>query len=644
MTGSTPAWTTLRLQPDPTVSGLTGRRIVVTDTTWTPGPGDPAIALREVASRVLAEHDFIAETSALLDEWAETSRVADLTTVDGTAYWYRNRLKAWLWLQELIAWLAIVDALVAEARPTAIEVAGGVTAPLADASRQIAARDGLAFRAERTTGVAAGDAVTGDSPEVVETAGATGDGPATPRARRSLFGRLVARLRPDEPTRRAGQMRRRLKFLGGERPRLLVLLAHAPQRVETPDGPRMVNAYLGPVVDRLAGTALEPIEVDERASSLDDADWARFDTHARRLPGDVLRLFIRAEDATIPRQQADTVVAALRALAVPVVASGVDVGPALAMRVADDASRSLRSQIRTSVRVERLMRELRPAGLLLADEYHRQAWVGAAARAGVPTAAIQHGLVYERHTGYMHRTRPEGLRLPTRTYTFGRWERDLLRDRSVYRPDEVEVGGSPRLTLAASPAAVDRDAVRAEMGVAAGDRLVLVSGTWGTFYRMFHYPIALAGILDRPLPRVHLVVKLHPAEQDEGPYRAILERAAAARGFAPPPVTVVQNVDLYRLLAASDAHLGIHSTVLTEAVVAGTLNLLASMLAGHDLLGYLPAGVAVPVRDGGDLLDALDRRRDLLPDAATRQAFLDAHFEPGNAAERIADDLVRWLA
>jgi hypothetical protein len=103
-------------------------------------------------------------------------------------------------------------------------------------------------------------------------------------------------------------------------------------------------------------------------------------------------------------------------------------------------------------------------------------------------------------------------------------------------------------------------------------------------------------------------------------------------------------VDLYRLLAASDAHLGVHSTVLTEAVAAGTLNLLADTLAGADLLGYVEAGVAVPVRDGGDLLGALDRRAELLPSDAARRAFLDAHFEPGDGARRIALDLVAWLA
>jgi hypothetical protein len=185
--------------------------------------------------------------------------------------------------------------------------------------------------------------------------------------------------------------------------------------------------------------------------------------------------------------------------------------------------------------------------------------------------------------------------------------------------------------------------VRAELGIAPGDRLVVISGTWGLTYRQFHYPLSLARLMDRPLPRVHLVVKLHPREPDEGPYRAVIEGVAAANGFPAPPITVVRAIDLYRLLGAADAHLGIHSTVLTEAVAAGTPNLLADTLAGADLLGYLPAGVALPIRNGAELLAALDAAAAGAIGEPARRAFLDDHFEPGDASGRIASGLLEWL-
>ncbi|OGO54969.1 MAG: hypothetical protein A2V85_09710 [Chloroflexi bacterium RBG_16_72_14] len=224
---------------------------------------------------------------------------------------------------------------------------------------------------------------------------------------------------------------------------------------------------------------------------------------------------------------------------------------------------------------------------------------------------------------------------------FGRWERDVLVEQSVYRDDEVHVGGSPRLDVGVRRQA-DREAVRAELSIAPGNRMVVLSGTHGHLHRRFLYPVALARLFDRPVPGIHLVIKLHPAEVDEGPYRAVIEGVAAARGFAPPPISVVRDVDLYRLLAAADAHLGIHSTVLTEAVFVGTPNLLASATLGGDLLGYVEASVALPVADGGELLAALEAAADATTPEA-REAFIAVHFEPGSAATRIAEDLLAWL-
>jgi hypothetical protein len=112
-------------------------------------------------------------------------------------------------------------------------------------------------------------------------------------------------------------------------------------------------------------------------------------------------------------------------------------------------------------------------------------------------------------------------------------------------------------------------------------------------------------------------------------------------------MTVVKSIDLYRLLAAADAHLGSYSTVLTEATVIGTPNLLAAVDAGGDLLDYVDAGVAWPVRDGADLLRELDAAAGARHDpaaAAARETFIREHFLPGAAAPRIASDLTAWLA
>ena len=64
---------------------------------------------------------------------------------------------------------------------------------------------------------------------------------------------------------------------------------------------------------------------------------------------------------------------------------------------------------------------------------------------------------------------------------------------------------------------------------------------------------------------------------DEIEYSALLTGLATAGGYEPPPISVIRDIDLYRLLRAADAHLGMHSTVLTDAVVVGTPNLIATV-------------------------------------------------------------------
>ena len=620
--------------------------VIVLDSTWT-ASGDLAgsgsvIGIRGIGGHLLAERDLISETSARLDAWATTSGIVDRLIVDGTSMWFYIRLSVWVWLQQRILWTILVDELVRGHQPARITCAPGTDDVVVAAANLIAARDGLEIDAPAPMPAAI--------PEPVELPPPTAAWPT--RIARRLRGRLRRLLGGGSPAgsadvaARRRAMQERLDGLCREPGRLLVVLEHARQRVETADGARDLNPYLSPVVDALRGTPLDPIEIDLKARVDDETWWARLDAPdgARLLPGSVTAHAGAGEGDRPAAGSVDGAAwaATVQAVTTPLEVCGVDLGPALVERVAELAARWMPAKVRSIANIRAVLRRLRPAGILLADEYHRQDWLTAARAEGVSVAAIQHGMIYGGHNGYMHRDRPAALALPDRTYVFGAWERDLLLERSIYREDEVIVSGSPRLDLAERAPAVDAAALRAELGVRPGDRLVVLSGTYGPAYRRFHIPYALDLLLDRPWPGVHLVVKQHPGERDRGPYEALISGLAAARGFEPPPVTVVQHIDLYRLLHAADAHLGIHSTVLTEAVATGTLNLLADTLRSSDLLGYVDAGVAIPVRDGATFLAALDAAGSIAPES--RAAFLARHFEAGSASARLRDDLLTWLA
>ena len=282
---------------------------------------------------------------------------------------------------------------------------------------------------------------------------------------------------------------------------------------------------------------------------------------------------------------------------------------------------------------------------MLINEYGRTEWLAGARMAGVPVFAVQHGVIYPWHLGYRHPRRP-GIPIADRTFLFGDYERRVLIEDGGYLPGEVEVTGAPRIDAVrrqtgADPAAgatADRADVRRELGVAPDDRLLVISTTHERLHRRYYWMHALAAVLDGDLLNVHLVFKQHPAEADEGPYRELVAGLAAAAGRSVPPMTVVRDMDLFRLLRASDAHLGLFSTVLTDAVVAGGPNLIAMTQAHRDLLGYVDAGVPGRSTTRRPCWRALDHP--IEPDPAARTAFLEDHFRPGDASARIRDALL----
>ena len=205
---------------------------------------------------------------------------------------------------------------------------------------------------------------------------------------------------------------------------------------------------------------------------------------------------MRADGARPRRSSPEPCVAADRAIRDARSSShGVDLGPALAARVvgaggplhaAQDPGRRAASA--------RCSAAFDPAGILLADEYHRQDWLTAAAAEGVPVAAIQHGMIYRGHNGYIHRDAAATLRLPDRTYVFGDWERAVLIDDSVYRDDEVR---GRRLAAAGPRPTRRRTGCRAASARSSASRPATgwscCPARTDRSYRRFHYPVALAG-------------------------------------------------------------------------------------------------------------------------------------------------------
>ena len=621
--------------------------VVVLDPAWTPlaDSRPDLLTARTLFGAVVERRDLFDEALDRLDVWADRSRAADRLTFEGITYWFRVRETMWRWLHERLLWRYVLASIGPEGQAIRIRVPGNE-----DALREVAARLGT------VEDVAAEDRVSADAAVEAPPPAAADPG------RDGLAHRVVRRLRR---LARAALGPRVAPGTRGE-PAVDPRMARLTERVEglvRRDGPRIVvlttpvthqrvasdevrrDPILGSVVDQLGATGSPLVLMAMGLDPRRDEDWSILAADERMLPQSLLAgRWARPEDRARADRAVSKIGAAVETLrGIPLDVDGVDLTDGFVAALTGHLEHIVRNDLLHQARVERFLAEVRPRAIVLAQEGIRIPWLVAGREAGVPVFAVQHGILYPGHPGYPHQRHGAVARAST-TFVYGPYEREMLLERGAYLPSEVEVSGSPRLDLdtgpavAAPAAAADRDAeraaVRAELGVRDGDRLLVVSTVRLPSVQGAHFSAMLDRLLGGPLPQVHVVFKLHPGERDDGPYRALLEGLARARGYAPSPISVVRDIDLYRLLRAADAHLGLHSTVLTDAVAAGTPNLIATTDAHADLLGYVEAGVARPVRSVEDVVAALDLPAP--PDPEARAAFLTRHFLDGNAGSRIA--------
>jgi UDP-N-acetylglucosamine 2-epimerase len=240
--------------------------------------------------------------------------------------------------------------------------------------------------------------------------------------------------------------------------------------------------------------------------------------------------------------------------------------------------------------------------------------VAACRAAGVPTVAVQHGIVYPKYYSYRHGPGEDDCPRPDRTAVFGESARRLLVDMGGYDPRTLVVTGSPKFDeLLAFSRSRDRRKVRAGLGVDDGLTLLLVASRYRGI-RPTHPAIgpalpALVRALES-LDGVVALIKPHPAEPADA-YEADLRTSGRVR-IADP------GAGLLDLMHAADAVVTVESLSAVEALVLGRPVLILQMPT--NLRALVDSGVALGVAAGEDPAPALRR---LLFDPATQEG-LDA--------------------
>ncbi len=319
---------------------------------------------------------------------------------------------------------------------------------------------------------------------------------------------------------------------------------------------------------------------------------------------------------------------------------GVPLGPEALASFRDAFYRQIPWTMRSFLEGESVLERETPGGLVLYAESSGlgRAAVAAASVHGVPTVAVQHGIMYPQYYSHEHaRDELEGdaVPIPTRTAVFGDLAKELLVERGSYPGERIAVTGSPKFdALVQGASAYDPKATRGSLGVPEGERMLVLATRWTAVFPVFEELVRAI----ESLPGVFLFVKPHQAEPSS-PYEEVVRRLAAARTRILPA-----EKNLLELLFASDGLITVDSFASSEALVLGRPVLVLN-LPGN--LGPLvDRGVALGVRRGESIRKALEA---LLFDPGTarsleakRKEYIQkfAFGADGRSTERIVDTIL----
>ncbi|CAN5772305.1 hypothetical protein BH18ACI5_BH18ACI5_11930 [soil metagenome] len=269
-----------------------------------------------------------------------------------------------------------------------------------------------------------------------------------------------------------------------------------------------------------------------------------------------------------------------------------------------------------------------------------------ARRRKVQSVGLQHGFIYRSWLNYLHEpdemqpgaSNDAGFPAPTLTLLFDGYAKRHLLENGRFTPDRLRVTGSPRLDATikalASFAPEVIESTRRDLGVAAGDALVLVT----TKERQARHALPALLSAAEAIPNVTIVIKPHPAETADS-YAGLVSGRQRVR-VAPT------SAPLAPLLAAGRVVVTVNSTVALDAAVAGIPALVIGL--PNNLSPFVDAGVLAGAA-APEMRQQLER---ILYDEGFRQQlseargrFLHEHAiaSTGTAAARSASAVIELM-
>ena len=258
---------------------------------------------------------------------------------------------------------------------------------------------------------------------------------------------------------------------------------------------------------------------------------------------------------------------------------------------------------------------------------------------GVPTIAIQHGIITPTHSGYIfNKEDKDEIILPDITCVYGQYHHDLLTKDSIYEPEQVIVTGQPRYDILHHIDKIySKKRFLEKYEITPEHKLVL----WTTQSHGLSDEENTKNLMamfkaTQNLKNTTLIIKQHPGERKKHTQKI----KQYLTNYKINAVMVPKSSNIYEQIFVCDLLITKHSTTAMEAVALNKPVIVLSLIDSTDYAGYVEEGIARGVYKEEDLTTTIE---ELLQDdsylAKNRDKYINKYMDniDGKASERVVD-------
>jgi len=243
----------------------------------------------------------------------------------------------------------------------------------------------------------------------------------------------------------------------------------------------------------------------------------------------------------------------------------------------------------------RLLDQARPKLVVISDEIDSQgiSLIVACKSRGIPTVALQHGVLHPQHFGYVHdkadQEPPCPFPRPDLTLVYGPYFGKVLERCGHFPSGSLQVTGSPRYDPMVRARHTPRShSYRAMLGIPEGGPLIVLTTQPLPSFQEREDILESVCCAMRSVPGAVLAIKPHPAEQDLSMHRQALRRHGL-------PELLLPGVDLLKLFRHADLVVAQSSTTLIEALLMGCPAITLNLTGLPELLPYATSGACLEI-------------------------------------------------